>query len=138
MEGVGVWLPALGRGQGAPCRLCCSSEEALLDWSNAARGLAELLLLERASALRADQQPFSSQLLLPFTTSERAAVRERAVGRIGRLSNLLANYSSLEVRSQAPSSHPFAPSLPSRAACSLGALLREAWAEVKAVSKALA
>ncbi|XP_071658797.1 maestro heat-like repeat-containing protein family member 7 [Patagioenas fasciata] len=39
------------------------------------------------------------QMLLTFTTSERASVRERAVGRMRVLSFLLANYSSLKVPS---------------------------------------
>ena len=56
--------------------------------------------------------------MLPNFTSERAAVQERAVGRIGMLSHLLANYSSLEARRQAPSSQAVSPSLHTRAACS--------------------
>ena len=72
---------------------------------------------ERASAPRAHQQLLSS-LMLPNCTSERAAVQERAVGRIGMLSHLLANYSSLEARRQAPSSQAVSPSLHTRAACS--------------------
>ncbi|KAK2524992.1 hypothetical protein Q9233_009039 [Columba guinea] len=39
------------------------------------------------------------QMLLTFTTSERASVRERAVGRMRVLSFLLANYSSLKADS---------------------------------------
>ncbi|XP_064360509.1 maestro heat-like repeat-containing protein family member 7 [Dromaius novaehollandiae] len=58
--------------------------------------MLEVLVLKSATSSLLELQHIL-QLLLPFTTSERAAVRERAVGRIGRLSNLLANYSSLEV-----------------------------------------
>jgi len=62
----------------------------------------------------------SSQILLTFTKSSRAAVCERAVGRIGMLSRLLANYSSLEVRSQAPCSQAVSPSLHTGATHSSG------------------
>ncbi|XP_071658638.1 uncharacterized protein [Patagioenas fasciata] len=45
-----------------------------------------------------DLKPFLYfTMLLTFTTSERASVRERAVGRMRVLSFLLANYSSLKV-----------------------------------------
>ena len=75
-----------------------------------------LLLLEHVSAPRAHQQLLSSQMLLTFTNSETAAVRERTVGRIRRLSHLLANNPTLKVRSQAPSSHAISPSRHTRAA----------------------
>ena len=75
-----------------------------------------LLLLELLSAPRAHQQLLSSQMLLSFTNSETAAVRERTVGRIRRLSHLLANNSTRNVRSQAPSSHAISSSLHTRAA----------------------
>lgn len=77
-----------------------------------------LLLLEAMSAPRAHQQLLSSQMLLNFTDSERAAVQERAMGRIRSLSLLLAKNSTLKVRSQAPSSQAISPSLHTRAACS--------------------
>ena len=96
-----------------------------------------LLLLARASAPRAHQQLLSSQMLLTFTKSPSVAVRERAVGRIGTLSYLLASFSTLEVRSQAPSSQAVSPSLHSGAACSSGVPARQAGAQVRALSKAL-
>ena len=88
-----------------------------------------LLLLAPAPAPREHQQFLSSQMLLTFTKSPSVAVRERAVGRIGTLSYLLASFSTLEVRSQAPSSQALFPfpahgsSLQLRDACeaSLGA-----------------
>ena len=96
-----------------------------------------LLLLARASAPRAHQQLLSSQMLLTFTKSPSVVVRERAVGRIGTLSYLLASFSTLEVRSQAPSSQAVSPSLHSGAACSSGVPARQAGAQVRALSKAL-
>ncbi|XP_068766433.1 maestro heat-like repeat-containing protein family member 7 [Struthio camelus] len=62
--------------------------------------MLEVLVLKSATSSLLELQKIL-QMLLPFTKTERAAVRERAVGRIGRLSKLLANYSSLEVW------HPF-------------------------------
>ena len=77
-----------------------------------------LLLLEQLPAPGAHQQLLSSQVLLKFTNSDRAAVQERALGRITTLSRLLADNSTLKVRSQAPSSQAISPSLHTRAACS--------------------
>lgn len=69
----------------------------------------------RPSVPRAHQQLLSSQTLLNFTKSPSAAARERAVGRIGMLSYLLASWSSLEVRSQALCSQAVSPSPHARA-----------------------
>ena len=102
--------------------------QALLDITGSLNGLHEgrvlprrsavLLLPEQVSAPRAHQQLLSSQVLLSYTKSERAAVRERALGRIKVLSGVLAKHHTLKVRSQAPSSQAMSPSLCTRAACS--------------------
>lgn len=96
-----------------------------------------LLLLAGPSAPRAHQQLLSSQMLLAFTECPREAVRERAVGRIGMLSRLLASYSSLEVRSQALCSQAVSPSLCTGATRSSGLPVRHAGAQVGALGKAL-
>lgn len=54
----------------------------------------------------AHQQLLSSQMLLDFTRSEREVVQERALGRIGVLTYLMSNYSSLKVRSRRPPARP--------------------------------
>ena len=102
-----------------------------------ARTPAVLLLLVRVPARRAHRQFLSSQMLLTFTNCQSAVVCERAVGRIGRLSDLLASCSSVEVRSQAPSSQALSPSLHTGAACSSEMPARQAWALAEAFSKAL-
>ena len=67
----------------------------------------------------------SSQMLLPFTSSERAVVvRRRTLGRIRSLSHLLANYPSLKVRtgplSARPSSIPCPAQQPAAQRCLQG------------------
>ena len=64
---------------------------------NPAGRLAELLLPEQLSGPSADQQLWCPQVLLPFTASQKAAERQRAVGRIVWLSRLLCSSSLLEV-----------------------------------------
>ncbi|KAM6184403.1 maestro heat-like repeat-containing protein family member 7 [Sarcoramphus papa] len=90
--------------------------------------LQTVVLGSPASSLSKELQSIL-QMLLTFTKSPSAAVRERAVGRIGTLSYLLASYSSLEVRSQAPSSQAVSPSLHTGAACSSGVPARQAGAQ---------
>ncbi|XP_040399110.1 uncharacterized protein LOC121062887 isoform X2 [Cygnus olor] len=70
-------------------RLFSCSGEAWAHCVNSARRLAELPLRELPPHPKADQQLFSSQALLPFTESQKAAVRRCAVGRIVRLSEVL-------------------------------------------------
>jgi len=66
----------------------------------------------------------SSQMLLPFTSSERAAVRKRTLGRIRSLSHLVANYPSLKVRTgplpATPSSMPCPAQQPAAQRCLQG------------------
>lgn len=50
-----------------------------------------------------------SQMLLDFTKSEREVVRDRAVGRIGVLTNLMSSYCSLKVRTRHPPGRPCPP-----------------------------
>lgn len=56
----------------------------------------------------AHQQLFSSQLLLPFTSSQPKVVEERAMARIARLANFITTYSLPQV----PSSHSGQPQSP--------------------------
>lgn len=80
-------------------RLFSCSGEAWAHCVNPARRLAELPLRELPPHPKADQQLFSSQALLPFTESQKVAVRRCAVGRIVRLSEVLVPASLVQVRS---------------------------------------
>ena len=95
---------------------------------------AELLLLEGASAAQANQRLLSSQVLLPFTTSQRKTVHEMDMEQIWKLCGFMASSFSQEVRSQELSSQPISPSLHPRAACSSGVPARQAWAQPGALS----
>ena len=102
-----------------------------MDGMSTARGSAVLLLLEQASAPRADQQLLSSQALLHYATSHNTAVRKIALQKIERLSDFLVTYLG-KVRCQEPFSQPVSPSLHSRASCSSGVPVQQARAQVRA------
>lgn len=102
-----------------------------MDGVSTARGSAVLLLLEQASAPRADQQLLSSQALLHYATSHNTAVRKIALQKIERLSEFLVTYLG-KVRCQEPFSQPVSPSLHSRASCSSGVPVQQARAQVGA------
>lgn len=93
-----------------------------------------MLLLQRASAPRANQQFLPSQILLPFANSASEATCERAVGRITKLANLLATTFSQEVRSHAPLQPGHLPFPATRSACGSGVPQRQARLQGRALS----
>lgn len=65
-----------------------------------------LLLLEWASAHGAHLQLLSSQVLLDYCLYDTVAVQERVMGRVRLLSHLLANSSTVQVRTGHPPARP--------------------------------
>ena len=94
-----------------------------------ARSSADLLLLEWASAVPANQQLLSSQLLLSFTFSGARIVRERAMKQVWKLCGFMASTFRQQVRRREHSSLLPLPLFASQSCLySLGVSERQAWA----------
>ena len=84
---------------------CCEGQEGHVPHPRHCPGAS---LAMPCCATLAHQQLFSSQLLLPFTNSQLAAVQERAMARIARLANFITTYHLPQVPSSQPG-HPRCP-----------------------------